>query len=85
MRDRSILMVLFGVLIWCGVSTLPIMAQDAPIFESQAAQAILVDAKSGIIFYEKDANTPIPPASMSKLVTQAIVFDALKFCQFNSF
>jgi serine-type D-Ala-D-Ala carboxypeptidase (penicillin-binding protein 5/6) len=53
-------------------------AQDANAFESQAKQAILLDAKSGAILYEKDADTAIPPASMSKLVTQAVVFDALK-------
>ena len=53
-------------------------AQDVPFFESKAAQAILIDAKSGAILYEKDADTAIPPASMSKLVTQAVVFDALK-------
>ena len=53
-------------------------AQDAPIFESKAAQAILIDAKSGIVLYEKDADTAVPPASMSKLITQTIVFDALK-------
>ncbi len=53
-------------------------AQDAVSFESKALQAILVDAKSGLVLYEKDADTAIPPASMSKLVTQSIVFDALK-------
>jgi serine-type D-Ala-D-Ala carboxypeptidase (penicillin-binding protein 5/6) len=53
-------------------------AQDAPIFESKAAQAILIDAKSGIVLYEKDADSAVPPASMSKLVTQTVVFDALK-------
>ena len=53
-------------------------AQDAPIFESKAAQAILIDAKSGIVLYEKNADTAVPPASMSKLVTQTVVFDALK-------
>lgn len=78
MRNRSIVRVLFGALVWCGLFSLQAVAQDAPIFESQAKHAILVDAKSGIIFYEKDANAPIPPASMSKLMTQAIVFDALK-------
>ncbi len=55
-----------------------VRAQDAPVFESKAAQAILIDAKSGVVLYEKDADTPISPASMSKLVTQTVVFDALK-------
>lgn len=53
-------------------------AQDTPAYDSKATQAILIDAKSGLVMYEKDADTAIPPASMSKLVTQAIVFDALK-------
>ncbi len=66
--------VIFAVLLTCEL----LHAQDVPAFESQAKQAILIDAKSGLIFYEKDADTPIPPASMSKLVTQAVVFDALK-------
>jgi serine-type D-Ala-D-Ala carboxypeptidase (penicillin-binding protein 5/6) len=61
------------------ICTLSIVhAQDAPIFESKAAQAILIDAKSGAVLYEKDADTSVPPASMSKLVTQTVVFDALK-------
>jgi serine-type D-Ala-D-Ala carboxypeptidase (penicillin-binding protein 5/6) len=53
-------------------------SQDAPIFETKAAQAILIDAKSGAVLYEKDADIAVPPASMSKLVTQTVVFDALK-------
>jgi serine-type D-Ala-D-Ala carboxypeptidase (penicillin-binding protein 5/6) len=64
----------FLLLLWLS----PAFAQDLPTFDSQAKQAILIDAKSGAIFYEKDADTAIPPASMSKLMTQAIVFDALK-------
>lgn len=58
----------------CGTA----LAQDSPPFESQAKEAILIDANSGAVFYEKDADVSVPPASMSKLVTQAIVFDELK-------
>ena len=53
-------------------------ADDTPAFDTVAKQAILIDAKSGAVFYEKDADTPVPPASMSKLMTQSIVFDMLK-------
>jgi serine-type D-Ala-D-Ala carboxypeptidase (penicillin-binding protein 5/6) len=67
---RVVVLVVLGTGLVC--------AQESPNFESQANQAILIDAKSGIVFYEKDADTAIPPASMSKLMTQAIVFDALK-------
>ena len=49
-----------------------------PAFDILARNAILIDAKSGHVFFEKDADTPIPPASMSKLMTQAMVFDLIK-------
>ena len=51
---------------------------NAAAFDTLARNAILIDAKSGFVFFEKDADTAIPPASMSKLMTQAIVFDMLK-------
>ena len=53
-------------------------AQTANAFDTAAPNAILLDYKSGHVFLEKDADTPIPPASMSKLMTQAIVFDMVK-------
>ena len=72
-------MVRFFIIIVALVSALSVAhAQDAPIFDTKAAQAILIDAKSGVVLYEKDADTAVPPASMSKLVTQTVVFDALK-------
>lgn len=53
-------------------------AQDQQPFESKAAEAILIDAKSGRMLYAKDADKQIPPASMSKLITMILVFEALK-------
>ena len=38
----------------------------------------LLDLASGAVLLEKDADTPLPPASMSKLMTLELVFDALK-------
>jgi D-alanyl-D-alanine carboxypeptidase (penicillin-binding protein 5/6) len=40
--------------------------------------AILMDATSGQILYQKDADLSIPPASMSKMMTVYLIFDALK-------
>jgi serine-type D-Ala-D-Ala carboxypeptidase (penicillin-binding protein 5/6) len=59
-------------IVLCG----PAWSQDA--FETKAAQAILVDAKSGIVFFEKNADDLVAPASMSKLMTMTMVFEALK-------
>ena len=54
----------------------PARAQEG--YESKAAQAILIDARTGRVLYEKDADTAIPPASMSKLMTMTLVFEALE-------
>lgn len=64
------------LLVLAGVLARPALAQDT--FESKAPQAILLDARTGRVLYEKDADTPIPPASMSKLMTAIMTFEALK-------
>lgn len=55
--------------------TVPAMA--API-ETAASHAILIDFETGTVLLEKAADDPIPPASMSKLMTLYLVFDKLK-------
>jgi serine-type D-Ala-D-Ala carboxypeptidase (penicillin-binding protein 5/6) len=49
-----------------------------PLFETTAPNAILIDGRTGEVFFEKAADVAVPPASMSKLMTQAVVFDLLK-------
>ena len=43
-----------------------------------ARAAIVLDMSSGAVLLEKDADTPLPPASMSKLMTLDVVFEALR-------
>lgn len=43
-----------------------------------AEAAIVIDMTSGATLLEKDADRPIPPASMSKLMTLNMVFEALQ-------
>ncbi|MEJ0012765.1 MAG: D-alanyl-D-alanine carboxypeptidase family protein [Bauldia sp.] len=50
----------------------------AEVFESRAAHAILMDAETDTVLFGKDAEVRMPPASMAKLMTMAVVFDALK-------
>nr|WP_202887389.1 D-alanyl-D-alanine carboxypeptidase family protein [Cohnella zeiphila] len=40
--------------------------------------AILVDADNGQILYENNADTALPPASMTKMMTEYLVFKAIK-------
>ncbi|WP_256760353.1 D-alanyl-D-alanine carboxypeptidase family protein [Cohnella sp. WQ 127256] len=43
-----------------------------------AQSAILMDAESGQILYQLNADTPAPPASMSKMMTEYLVSRAVK-------
>lgn len=67
------------VAVWLILLAAPgaVSAQDLP-FETTAPHAILIDAKSGSVFFEKSADELVQPASMSKLMTMLLVFEALK-------
>ena len=45
--------------------------------ESDAGSLILIEAKTGTVLYEKDADTPRPPASVTKVMTMLLVMEAL--------
>lgn len=50
---------------------------DEP-YVGKAEEAILMDARTGRVLFEKNADQPVPPASMSKLMTMIMVFEALR-------
>ncbi len=58
----------------CGTSAS--LAQ--PTLETQAEFAVIMDYRTGEVLFEKAARIPTAPASMSKLMTVAIVFERLK-------
>lgn len=43
-----------------------------------APSAILMEASTGTVICEKDADTPRPPASVTKVMTMLLIFDALE-------
>lgn len=47
-------------------------------FETSAKEVILLDHDTGTVLYEKDADTTMFPASMSKMMTVLLVFDRLR-------
>jgi len=49
-----------------------------PTFQITAKQAILMDFDTGAVLYEKNADTIMFPASMTKLMTSLLAFDELK-------
>ena len=46
--------------------------------DTNAEHALLMDAANGQILWEKEGLTPMPPASMSKLMTLELLFQRLK-------
>lgn len=64
---------LFVALWWLGMA-LPATAE----FETRAKAAYIFDVTTGTVLYEKDADVPLPPASMSKLMTLNMLFEALQ-------
>ncbi len=46
--------------------------------ETQSRAAFVYDVTTGTVLLEKDADVPIPPASMSKLMTLNMLFEALR-------
>ena len=43
-----------------------------------AASALLMEASTGTILYEKNASTVLPPASITKIMTLILIFDAIE-------
>ena len=63
------------MLVALAASAVPALAQ---LYETRAGQAMLVDVDTGSVLFSKAADTRIPPASLAKLMTMEVVFNALK-------
>jgi serine-type D-Ala-D-Ala carboxypeptidase (penicillin-binding protein 5/6) len=52
-------------------------------FQTQAEEAILVDADSGAVLFEKNADQTFAPASMAKLMTVELLFNEMRQGRLN--
>ena len=43
----------------------------------QAKSALLMDVATGTVLYEQDAHTPLPPASVTKVMTMLLIMEAI--------
>jgi serine-type D-Ala-D-Ala carboxypeptidase (penicillin-binding protein 5/6) len=48
-----------------------------PAFETKAAQAFMIEASTGTVLLAKNEDKPFSPASLAKLMTLDVVFDAI--------
>ena len=55
---------------------LPVTAAVA--FETRAGAAFVIDQQTGTVLMAKNADEPLPPASMSKLMTLYMAFEAIR-------
>jgi serine-type D-Ala-D-Ala carboxypeptidase (penicillin-binding protein 5/6) len=80
--ERWIKLAVAGAILAFGAGCATALARDAANppgnFETKAKHAILMDADANLVLFEKDADQLVPPASMSKLMTLAVVFRELK-------
>lgn len=70
------LSVLMGALL---LSSLCFGVLAAPVYpaEPDALSCILMDADTGWVLYEKNADAALPPASVTKVMTMLLVFEAI--------
>lgn len=73
---RALWCVAAAVLMVATLAIPPLSAQGSD-FTAQAKQAILMEADTGAVLYQHRANELMPPASMSKLMTLAVIFKAI--------
>lgn len=73
---RRISALLIAVLVSACATALPEPARAA--FETRATAAYLYDVTTDTVLFEKNADAPLPPASMSKLMTLFMAFEALR-------
>lgn len=52
--------------------------QTQPAVEISAPSAVLMEASTGTVIFEKDSDTARPPASVTKIMTMLLIFDALE-------
>jgi len=61
-----------------GAAALLLSSVSAQAFDTQAGSAYVLDFESGTVLMTKNADVPLPPASMSKLMTLYMTFEAIE-------
>lgn len=62
----------------CGALAASLLAMPAFGFDTAARSAWVYDMTTHTVLMDKDGNVPVPPASMSKLMTINMLFEALR-------
>ena len=76
---------LFGLPVFAesDVITQPVSSENGSftplqtLIETDASSVILIEASTGAVLYEKNPDTPLPPASVTKVMTMLLVMEAI--------
>ena len=69
--------------LFCALLLLGLSVGSADAFETKAKAAYIYDLRTGTVLLSKNADTPLPPASMSKLMTLYIAFEFIRAGQLS--
>lgn len=69
-------MICLSLIISLALSTAIVNGDTAP-FDINAKSAILIDANTGTVLYEKNIHEKLPPASVTKIMTMLLVMEAI--------
>ena len=68
----------FAARLLLGLVAAVMTAASLSAFETRARAAFILDQTTGTVLMAKNADTPLPPASMSKLMTLYVTFEAIR-------
>lgn len=76
---KQILCLLFSCMLFAVFTTESVRGQNAELdAKVQSPSTILMEASTGQVIYERDADTKRSPASITKIMTLILIFDELK-------
>lgn len=65
------------VLIMCGLVLMPILKAEETGISIKSESGVIMEVNTGKVLYEKDADTPKAPASMTKIMTMLLIMEAI--------
>ncbi len=75
---KKMLLALLLISLLLPLMLLGIQAKEEAPFDLSCASAVLMEASTGKILYEKNAEEALPPASVTKVMTLLLVMEAVK-------
>lgn len=76
-KTVSLFLAILFLIFSFGISTYAAPAQDNTELDLDAKSVILMEAATGKVLYENNADEPLPPASVTKIMTLLLVMEAI--------